>query len=56
MGNGLSAGLQKLLEEHKLMRISPDRKLAMKEIAASKADLKIEPAWENSAIPSKKFY
>jgi uncharacterized protein (UPF0332 family) len=40
MGNGLSAALHKLLEERKLMRISPDRKLAMKEIAASKADLK----------------
>ena len=40
MGNGLSAGLQKLLEERKLTRIRPDRKLAMKEIAASMADLK----------------
>jgi uncharacterized protein (UPF0332 family) len=40
MGNGLSAALQKLIEERKLTRITPDRKLVVKEIAASKADLK----------------
>jgi hypothetical protein len=56
MGNGLSAVVQKLIEERKLTRIRPDRKLAMREIAASKADLKLEPAWGNSAFSSKKFF
>jgi uncharacterized protein (UPF0332 family) len=40
MGNGLSPALQGLLEERKLTRIRPDRKLVFKEMAASKADLK----------------
>ena len=40
MGNVLSPALQKLFEERKLTRIRPDRKLVLKEIAASKADLK----------------
>jgi len=40
MGNALSPALQKLFEERKLTRIKLDRKLVLKEIAASKADLK----------------
>jgi uncharacterized protein (UPF0332 family) len=39
MGNDLNPRLKKLLEERKLTRITPDRKLVLKEIAASKSDL-----------------
>ncbi len=40
MGNGLSPEFQKLLEDRKLMKIRPDRKLVLKEISAAKSDLK----------------
>lgn len=39
MGTDLNPKLKKLLEERKLTRITPDRKLVLKEIAASKSDL-----------------
>ena len=39
MGNDLNPRLKKLLEERKLTRITPDRKLVLKEIAGSKSDL-----------------
>jgi len=40
MGNSLSLALQKLLEERKLVRVKPDKKLGLKEMAAAKSDLK----------------
>ncbi len=40
MGKGLSSEFQKLLEDRKLTRIRPDRKLVLKEISAAKSDLK----------------
>ena len=51
MGNRLSPALQKLLEERKLVRIKPDKKLVLKEMAAAKPDLK--DARESIAL--KKF-
>jgi len=51
MGNRLSPALQKLLEERKLVRIKPDKKLVLKEMAAAKSDLK--DAKESIAL--KKF-
>jgi len=51
MGNGLSPELQKLLEDRKLMRIRPDRKLVLKEIVAAKSDLKDA----KESIERKKF-
>jgi len=51
MGNRLSPALQKLLEERKLVRIKPDKKLVLKEMAAAKSDLK--DARESIAL--KKF-
>jgi uncharacterized protein (UPF0332 family) len=40
MGNGISPALRKLLEDRKLTRIKPDRKLVLKEMEAAKSDLK----------------
>jgi uncharacterized protein (UPF0332 family) len=40
MGKPLSPEFQKLLEDRKLMRVSPDKKLVLKEISAAKSDLK----------------
>jgi uncharacterized protein (UPF0332 family) len=40
MGNGLNPGLQKLLEERKVVKIRPDIRLVEKELAAAKADLR----------------
>lgn len=40
MGIGLSSEFQKLLEDRKLTKIRPDRKLVLKEISAAKSDLK----------------
>lgn len=51
MGNRLSPALQRLLEERKLVRIKPDKKLVLKEMAAAKSDLK--DAKESIAL--KKF-
>jgi uncharacterized protein (UPF0332 family) len=51
MGNRLSPALQKLLEERKLVKIKPDKKLVLKEMAAAKSDLK--DAKESVAL--KKF-
>jgi hypothetical protein len=39
MGTDLNSKLKKLLDERKLTRITTDRKLVLKEIAASKSDL-----------------
>ena len=51
MGNRLSPALQNLLEERKIVRIKPDKKLVLKEMAAAKSDLK--DAKESIAL--KKF-
>jgi len=51
VGNRLSPALQKLLEERKLVRIKPDKKLVLKEMAAAKSDLKDA----KESIASKKF-
>jgi len=40
MGKGLNPELQRLLEDRKLMKIKPDRKLVLKEMSAAKSDLK----------------
>jgi uncharacterized protein (UPF0332 family) len=40
MGNGLSPEFQRMLEDRKLTKIRPDRKLVLKEISAAKSDLK----------------
>ena len=40
MGNGLSPEFQKLLEDRKLTKIRPDKKLVLKEMSAAKSDLK----------------
>ncbi len=40
MGNGLSPEFQKLLEDRKLTKIRPDKKLVLKEMSAANSDLK----------------
>jgi hypothetical protein len=40
MGNGISPAFRKLLEDRKLTRIKPDRKLVLKKMEADKSDLK----------------
>jgi len=40
MGNGLGPEFQKLLEDRKLTKIRPDRKLVIKKISAAKSDLR----------------
>jgi len=51
MGNSLSPEFQKLLEDRKLMKIRPDKKLVLKEMSAAKSDLKDA----KESIDRKKF-
>jgi len=51
MGNVLSPGIRKLLEERKLIKIRNDKKLVYKEMAAAKSDLKDA----KESISRKKF-
>jgi uncharacterized protein (UPF0332 family) len=39
MGEGMSFNFKRLLDERKLVRIKPDRKLVLKEIEAARSDL-----------------
>lgn len=51
MGNGLSPEFQKLLEDRKLTKIRPDKKLVLKEMSVAKSDLKDA----KESIDRKKF-